>query len=238
MANKPATLCQLEKGKLVDTQNGFVDTFNWAVQSIANLKGGENCEVSWPTDDTPTIDCTATEGSGDSGGSGNTVEAVYDVIEDTQDDKDGITIQYTDDRADSFIPFPSLSGGGGNVDDVSIIPHSGTQINDKLKVEYADGTDKEENIPFDPAVAQISRQWVKSQYFHDREVLSCVMNRGGGSFQVPFDIRLSGASGTYGMSYNDASRWLLSSMPDTNLSVQFMQAGDDGVAIKLGVYYI
>jgi hypothetical protein len=33
------------------------------------------------------------------------------VIEDTQDDKDGITIQYTDDREDSFIPFPSLSGG-------------------------------------------------------------------------------------------------------------------------------
>ena len=72
MANKPATLCQLEKGKLVDTQKGFVDTFNWAVQSIANLKGGENCEVSWPTDDTPTIDCTAAEsdGSSDSGGSG------------------------------------------------------------------------------------------------------------------------------------------------------------------------
>ncbi len=72
MANKPAQICQLQKGKLIDTQKGFVDTFNWAVQSIANLKGGENCEVTWPTDDTPTIDCTATEGSGDndSGGGG------------------------------------------------------------------------------------------------------------------------------------------------------------------------
>lgn len=102
----------------------------------------------------------------------------------------------------------------------------------------ANGTDKEENIPVEPAVAQISRQWVNSEHFHNREVLSCVMTMGGDSFQVPFDIRLSGASGTYGMGYNDASRWLLSSMPDTNLSVEFTQAGDDGVAIKLGVYYI
>lgn len=75
MANKPAQICQLQKGKLIDTQKGFVDTFNWAVQSIANLKGGENCEVTWPTDDTPTIDCTATEGSGDSdsGGGGGEI---------------------------------------------------------------------------------------------------------------------------------------------------------------------
>ena len=40
MANKPAQLCQLEKGKLIDGQKGFVDTFNWAVNAIANLKGG------------------------------------------------------------------------------------------------------------------------------------------------------------------------------------------------------
>lgn len=33
------------------------------------------------------------------------------MIEDTQDDKDGITIQYTDDREDSFIPWPTLSSG-------------------------------------------------------------------------------------------------------------------------------
>ena len=223
---------RLKKGTFIDQQVGFVDAFNSMYENINGLEGGQGVEIDKSIDGAWQINADQNAG----GGSGIT-NAVYDVVEDTQDDKDGITIQYTDDRADSFIPWPTLSGGG-NVDDVSIIPHSGTQINDKLKVEYADGTDKEENIPFDPAVAQISRQWVKSQYFHDREVLSCVMNRGGGSFQVPFDIRLSGASGTYGMNYNDASRWLLSSMSDTNLSVQFTQAGDDGVAIKLGVYYI
>lgn len=40
MANKPATLCQLEKDKLISLQDGFVDTFNWAVNAIANLTGG------------------------------------------------------------------------------------------------------------------------------------------------------------------------------------------------------
>lgn len=40
MANKPAQLCQLQKGIMVDSQEGFCDTFNWAVNAIANLKGG------------------------------------------------------------------------------------------------------------------------------------------------------------------------------------------------------
>ena len=70
MANKPAQLCQLQKGKFVDFQQGFVDTFNWAVSAIANLKGGENCEVTWTTDDHPTIDCTAVEGDDPVGGGG------------------------------------------------------------------------------------------------------------------------------------------------------------------------
>ena len=70
MATKPAQLCQLKKGKLVDTQQGFVDTFNWAVNAIANLTGGQNCEVTWPVDDTPTIDVTAEEGNGAAGGGG------------------------------------------------------------------------------------------------------------------------------------------------------------------------
>lgn len=223
---------RLQKGLFIGSQTGFVDAFNYMYENINGLEGGQGIELDKTIDGAWQINADQSTDGGNGGG-GDYGKVVEDVTEDTQGDKDGLKIWYTDGN-DSFIPFPSLSGGGGNVDDVSIIPHSGTQINDKLKVEYADGTDKEENIPFDPAVAQISRQWVDSQYFHDREVLSCVMNRGGGSFQVPFDIRLSGPDG----SYNDASRWLLSSMPDTNLSVQFAQAGDDGVAIKLGVYYI
>ena len=38
MAAKPAQLCKLKKGQLIDVQDGFVDTFNWMVDFISNLK--------------------------------------------------------------------------------------------------------------------------------------------------------------------------------------------------------
>ena len=38
MSARPATLCKLTKGQLIDTQRGFVDTFNWMVDFINNLK--------------------------------------------------------------------------------------------------------------------------------------------------------------------------------------------------------
>lgn len=205
------------------------------MQSIANLKGGENCEVSWPTDDTPTIDCNSSEESG-GGGGGDLGKVVRDVTEDVQDDKDGIKVLYTDNN-ESFIPFPSLSGAG-KVDDVSIVPHSPSNIEDRLSILYADGTDKTENIPFEPAIDNIKRGFVNDGA-RDREVLSCNFNRGTSTLNVPFDIRLSAAS-QYGsgITWSDSSRWLISCMSDTNLSVQFVQAGNDGIAIRLGVYYI
>lgn len=110
MANKPATLCQLEKGKLISLQDGFVDTFNWAVNAIANLTGGQNCEVNWTVDDQPTIDCNVEEGEGSGGGSPD-ISAVLDVVSSTSGSQSGIEIQYVDARPVSFIPF----GGGGEV---------------------------------------------------------------------------------------------------------------------------
>lgn len=71
MAIKPGVLCTLEKDKLIDTQQGFVDTFNWVVASVNNLKGGQNCEVSWPAPDTPQIDSAASESEGGGGGGGD-----------------------------------------------------------------------------------------------------------------------------------------------------------------------
>lgn len=106
MANKPAQLCQLQKGIMVDSQEGFCDTFNWAVNAIANLKGGQNCEVNWTVDDQPTIDCTAEEGDGESGGTPD-VSAVYDVVASTSGSQSGINVEYVDARATTFIPFPS-----------------------------------------------------------------------------------------------------------------------------------
>lgn len=68
MANKPGVLCTLQKDKLIDSQQGFVDTFNWLVASVNNLKGGQNCEVNWPAPDTPQIDTRNSESEGGGGG--------------------------------------------------------------------------------------------------------------------------------------------------------------------------
>lgn len=45
---RPAILCKLQKGRLIDAQPNFVETFNWMVDFINNLRGeGElNAEAS------------------------------------------------------------------------------------------------------------------------------------------------------------------------------------------------
>lgn len=70
MANKPGVLCTLQKDKLIDSQPGFVDTFNWLVAAVSKLKGGQGCEVSWPAPDTPQIDADLSESEGCGGGGG------------------------------------------------------------------------------------------------------------------------------------------------------------------------
>ena len=45
MTPKPTTLCTLEKGKLLDTQENFVDTFNWMVGLLDSLTDGLNSQV-------------------------------------------------------------------------------------------------------------------------------------------------------------------------------------------------
>ena len=37
LARAPAKICFLEKGKLIDVQNGFVDTFNWMADVLDTL---------------------------------------------------------------------------------------------------------------------------------------------------------------------------------------------------------
>ncbi len=94
MAIKPGVLCTLQKDKLIDSQEGFVDTFNWIVASVNNLKGGQNCEVNWVAPDTPQIDAEATESEGGDGGGGGGGETV-DVITDISFNFDSATHQLT-----------------------------------------------------------------------------------------------------------------------------------------------
>ena len=55
MALRPGVLCKLTKGKIIDAQEGFVDTFNWMVDFISNLNGEEPITVDKKVSDQPKI---------------------------------------------------------------------------------------------------------------------------------------------------------------------------------------
>ena len=71
MASKPPTLCKLQKGLLLDAQEGFVDTFNWLVDFCANLKGegevvaGRKIFVDRHVSDKPVIKLNRSGSNGD-----------------------------------------------------------------------------------------------------------------------------------------------------------------------------
>lgn len=220
MADRPAQICQLEKGKLIDTQQGFVDTFNWVAQSMANLEGGENCDVSWTLPDHPTIDVNVD----DTNGGGGITNAVYDVIEDSQEvggvTKDGITIQYTDDREDSFIPFPNVSSDVSGVVDVKRDYYSNS-----LTVDFSDGTNKTVSLP--TAISAISRG--KSWAQHE-DVLSARFTNGTTS-QADLGITLSGTTSYYNSS--PLTEFKFNAKRDSNVVIDVR-----GYEIDVGVYYI
>lgn len=112
MANRPGTLCNLKSGKSIGAQSNFSDTFNWLVSCLDNLKAGRGIVVKWPSSDTPEISVDESA-FGDNGGSGEggTVNAVYDVVNgtDAYNEKQVLTISYTDGRADKNI---EIAGGG------------------------------------------------------------------------------------------------------------------------------
>lgn len=112
MANRPGTLCNLKSGKSIGAQSNFSDTFNWLVSCLDNLKAGRGIVVKWPSSDTPEISIDDSA-FGDNGGSseGGTVNAVYDVVNgtDAYNEKQVLTISYTDGRADKNI---EIAGGG------------------------------------------------------------------------------------------------------------------------------
>lgn len=76
MADRPAQICELEKGKFVGGQKGFADTFNWLAQSMANIEGGEGIEIDWTLPDHPVINAvnaTHDENGGEGYGDDNPV---------------------------------------------------------------------------------------------------------------------------------------------------------------------
>lgn len=66
---RPAILCKLEKDKLLDAQPGFVDTFNWMVDFINNIRGdGDNGGTGLITVDKTIDDRPVIKGGGSGGG--------------------------------------------------------------------------------------------------------------------------------------------------------------------------
>lgn len=56
---KPRPTATLETGKIIDSQQGFVDTFNWMKRVCENLKGdGLLTKVDRSDEDAPTITLT------------------------------------------------------------------------------------------------------------------------------------------------------------------------------------
>jgi len=59
---RPAILCHLKKGTLIDTNPGFVDTFNWLVDFCNNLQGDKDLNrnkrisINRSKDDHPVIE--------------------------------------------------------------------------------------------------------------------------------------------------------------------------------------
>lgn len=109
MANRPGSLCVLQRGKSLYGQANFVDTFNWLVSCMNNLKGGTGIDVDWSVPDQPTIN--AQQESAPNGGDGSGPGfAVTNITADAQ--SDGVTLSwtYSDGTQDSqFFPI----GGGG-----------------------------------------------------------------------------------------------------------------------------
>lgn len=84
---RPGILCKLEKGVLIDTQRGFVDTFNWIVdfcnniQGDGNIDGGKKLRISLDKsqDDHPVIRVSGEAtggGSSFAGGDGISIETI------------------------------------------------------------------------------------------------------------------------------------------------------------------
>ena len=55
MAAPVANLCKLTVGKAIGAQKNFVKTFNWLVDSMKNLQGGNACNVQWIAENMPVI---------------------------------------------------------------------------------------------------------------------------------------------------------------------------------------
>ena len=64
MGSKPQVLAEFKYGKLLGTVEHFVDTMNWLVPFVANLKGEEGIAIKNPSTDHPLLELNIVAGEG------------------------------------------------------------------------------------------------------------------------------------------------------------------------------
>ena len=64
MGSKPQVLAEFKQGKLLGTVEHFVDTMNWLVPFVANLKGEEGIAIKNPSTDHPLLELNIVAGEG------------------------------------------------------------------------------------------------------------------------------------------------------------------------------
>lgn len=268
MSTRPATLCKLQKNKLIDSNEGFVDTYNWMVDFINNLKGDDNfIDVDKSTSDHPKIkyiggssgsatnvqgdaDIALSSGQGQfsiqtttlSGLSGDqsTILQIYGFA-------DGLPVTHAIDRSN-----PTLSGDEGTT--YSFLVRK--QGEERSEIEYADV-----NWQLSSAELSIDINGNTTVYDGSEGVLVSLSSSGvsamcpltilqngttiatyDGSVEVSADLStgLSGITvyGTDG-NYAECTKSLtFKSAADSNVSVGVESDGQGGVTLNIGVYYI
>lgn len=114
MGARPMVLCKLEKGKLIDTQENFVDTFNWMVDYINNLRGdNSNIEITNPTTNNPVIRLMAVGDEEGGDFNGILIKGIdKDGAESEATALSSITFTTGDDSRESFV---ITDEGDGNI---------------------------------------------------------------------------------------------------------------------------
>ena len=108
---RPARLCKLAKGKLIDSQNGFVDTFNWLVDYVNNLCGdNEDIELTNPTGSNPVVRFKGGKG-GPGAGSGIKL-AVVDVESGSPTELSGVSDLTIESASDSCVTLALADDNG------------------------------------------------------------------------------------------------------------------------------
>lgn len=116
---RPGILCHLKKGQMIDTQVGFVDTFNWMVDYINNLRGdGNNIDIENPVGTNPVVRFVGEIPEGGGGG-----KITVKIGDDEYTDIDTLKFETADDSEVTF--------AGEQTDN---------ELTIKIGVHYFDGT--------------------------------------------------------------------------------------------------